>query len=156
IGLNTSVFAIVNAAFLRDVPLEAPDRLLAVHLRDGRAPQPGRDIAGISGPGGPVVAVSYAELLDWRDEATSFEGLTAHAPGTMNLSGDGEPAERFGGSYLTANTFRVLRVAPILGRDLVDADDEVGAPGVVMLGYAAWQSRYDGDPSVVGRSVRVN
>jgi putative ABC transport system permease protein len=155
IGLNTSVFAIVNAAFLRDVPLDEPERLLAIQLRDSRAPQPRRDIGGLS-PGGPIVAVSYADLREWREQTASFEGLAANAPGAMNLSDDGAPAERFRGSYLTANTFRVLRVAPILGRDFVDGDDDPGAPGVLMLGYGVWQSRYARDPSVIGRTVRIN
>jgi predicted permease len=156
IGLNTSVFAIINTAFLRDVPLDEPERLLAIQLRDRNAPQPSREIGGL-GPIGGIVGVSYVDLQDWREQTASFEGLAANAlPGAMNLSDDGAPAERFRGRYLTANTFRVLRVGPILGRDFVDGDDEPGAPGVLMLGYGVWESRYGGDPSVIGRTVRVN
>jgi predicted permease len=155
IGLNTSVFAMVNAAFLRDVPLDEPERLVAIQLRDDRAPQPGRDIRGPT-RSGPAVPVSYADLRDWREQTTSFEGLAAHTSGAMNLSDEAAPAERFRGSYLTANTFRVLRVGPILGRDFVDGDDDSGAAGVLMLGYGVWQTRYGGDPSVIGRPVRVN
>ena len=155
IGLNASVFAIINAAFLRDVPLDEPERLLAIQLRDRNAPQPGRDAGGLALTG-PIVGVSYADLREWREQTTSFEGLAANALGAMNLSADGAPAERFRGSYLTANTFRVLRVAPILGRDFADGDDEPGAPGALMLGYGVWQSRYAGDSSVIGRTVRVN
>ena len=154
-GLNTSVFAIINAAFLRDVPLTEPKRLLAIQLRESLTPQPERDMRGPS-QNGSVVAVSYADLRDWREQTTSFEGLAANGPGVMNLSDDGSPAERFRGSYLTANTFRVLRVAPILGRDFVDRDDGAGAAGVLMLGYGVWQTRYGGDPSVIGRTLRVN
>jgi putative ABC transport system permease protein len=156
IGLNISVFAIINAAFLRDVPLEEPDRLVAIQFRDSRAAQPGRDIRGPVQSGGQIVAVSYADLRDWREQISSFEGLAANMPGTMILSDDGAPAERFRGSYLTADTFRVLRVQPILGRDFVAADEEPGAPGVLMLGFSVWQSRFGGEPAVVGRSVRVN
>jgi putative ABC transport system permease protein len=155
IGLNTSVFAIINAAFLRDLPLPEPHRLVAIQFRDARQAVPGRDIYGPVA-GNAVVAVSYHDLRDWREQTASFEGIAANAPGTMNLSDDGGAPERLRGSYLTANTFRVLRVAPILGRDFVDDDDRPGAPGVVMLGFAAWQNRYGGDPSVIGRRVRVN
>jgi predicted permease len=155
IGLNTSVFAIVNAAFFRDLPLDDPGRLVAIQFRDNRAPQPGRDIFGPTA-GGSIVAVSYDDLRDWRNQTSSFEGLAANTPGVMNLSDDGAPAERFRGSYLTANTFQLLRVAPILGRDFLASDDERGAPGVLMLGYRVWQSRYGGDAAVVGRTVRVN
>jgi putative ABC transport system permease protein len=149
------VFAIINTAFLRDVPLDEPERLLAIQLRDRNAPQPGRNVGGL-GLTGPIVGVSYADLREWREQTTSFEGLAANTLGAMNLSADGAPAERFRGSYLTANTFRVLRVAPILGPDFADGDDEPGAPAVLMLGYSVWQSRYAGDPSVIGRTVRVN
>jgi predicted permease len=100
--------------------------------------------------------VSYDDLRDWREQTSSFEGLAANTRGAMNLSEDGAPAERFRGSYLTANTFRVLRVTPILGRDFLASDDDRGAPGVLMLGYGVWQSRYGGDAAVVGRTVRVN
>jgi predicted permease len=154
-GLNTSVFAIINTAFLRDVPLDEPERLLAIQLRNRNAPQPGREVGGLALTG-PIVGASYADLREWRAQTSSFEGLAANALGTMNLSADGLPAERFRGSYLTANTFRVLRVAPILGRDFADGDDEPDAAGVLMLGYGVWQSRYAGDPTVVGRAVRVN
>jgi putative ABC transport system permease protein len=155
IGLNTSVFAVINAAFLRDVPLDEPQRLLTIQLRDSRAPQPGRDLDGPS-QGAAIVAASFADLRDWRERTTAFAGLAANISGSMTLSGDGAPAERLRGSYLTANTFRVLHVAPILGRDFAAADDTVGAPGMLMLGYGVWQSRYGGDPSVIGRTVRVN
>jgi putative ABC transport system permease protein len=155
IGLNTSVFSIVNAAFLRDLPLEEPDRVVAIQFRDSRAPQPGRDIGGPS-QGSAIVAVSFHDLRDWRSETSSFEGLAGNTPGTMTFSDDGTAAERFRGSYVTANTFRLLRVAPALGRNFVDEDDRPGAPAVVMLGYDLWQTRYGGDPSVVGRAVRVN
>jgi putative ABC transport system permease protein len=155
IGLNTSVFAIINAAFLRDVPLDEPDRLVVIQFRDSRAPVPTPDLRGRSA----IVAASYADLLDWRGQTSSFSGLAANGgggAGAMTLSGDGAPAERLRGTYLTANMFRVLRVAPILGRDFVEADDEPGAPGVLMLGYGVWQSRYGGSAQVLGRTVRVN
>jgi predicted permease len=155
IGLNTSVFSIINTSFLRDLPLPAPRRLIAIQWRDSHVATPGRDISGRS-RGSAVVAVSIEDLRDWREQTASFEGLAANTPGAMILSDDGAPAEQFRGSYLTANTFRVLRVAPLLGRDFAAEDETPGAPGVLMLGYDAWQHRYGGDPSVIGRSVRVN
>ena len=158
IGLNTTVFTIINAALLRDVPFDEPTRLIAIQLRNTRMPEPGRDLWGrtAGGPDGPVVAVSFEDLRDWRAGTSSFAGLGAHTGGTVNISDDGTPAERFRATYVTANLFRLLRVAPILGRDFAEEDDHPNAPGVLMLGYGAWQSRYGGDPSVIGRTVRVN
>ena len=74
----------------------------------------------------------------------------------MNVSEDAQPAERMRGAYLTHNTFKLLRMAPILGRDFVSDDDRIGAPGVAILSYEVWQNRYAGDPGIVGRSIRVN
>src|SRR5205823_3636264 len=75
---------------------------------------------------------------------------------TLNVSGDGRPAERFTGPYMSANAFRVLGVQPVLGRDFLPGDDRPGAPAVVMLGYGVWKSRYGSDPSVLGRTIKVN
>jgi predicted permease len=154
IGLNTSVFAIMNAAFLRDLPFDEPSRLIAIQFRDARRVTPGRDRALSADD--VVVAVSYPDFRDLREQTSTFEGLAAHTTGVMNVSGDGQAAERLTGSYVSAETFRLLRVRPILGRDFITADDQPGAPGVVMLGYGIWQSRYGGDRSIIGRSVRVN
>jgi predicted permease len=141
IGLNTSVFAIVNAALLRDLPFAEPDRLVAIQLTDTR---------------GMTVAMSYADLRDWRDQASTFEGLAANAAGALSLSDDSGAPVRLRGSYLTANAFQLLRTAPILGRGFVAEDEQPGAPGVLVLGYGVWQSRYGSDPSVIGRTVRVD
>ena len=70
----------------------------------------------------------------------------------MNISGESQPAERFRGAYLSANTFSLLRLAPILGRDFRPEDDRPGAPAVMLLGHGAWLRRYGGDPAVVGRT----
>src|SRR5512134_821049 len=73
IGLNTSVFAVLNAALLRDLPFDEADRLVAIQLRDTR---------------GTTVAASYADFRDWREQASSFDGLAANVNGVMNLSDD--------------------------------------------------------------------
>lgn len=140
IGLNTSVFAVVNAALLRDLPFDEADRLVAIQLRDTR---------------GTTVAASYADFRDWREQASSFDGLAANVNGVMNLSDDIAAPVRLRGSYLSAGTFRLLRTAPLLGRDFLPEDEQIGA-AVLMLGYNVWQSRYAGDPSIVGRIVRIN
>jgi hypothetical protein len=56
---------------------------------------------------------------------------------------------------ITASAFRVAQVAPLLGRALVADDERAGAPPVVVLGYDVWQTRFAGDPGVVGRSVQL-
>ena len=141
IGVTTSVFALVNAAMIRDVPFDEPDRLVGVRTRDARGEERG---------------VSYADFRDWRDSATAFDGLSAEAGGDMNVSEEVRPPERFRGAYVSGNTFSLLRTAAIIGRDFVAEDDRPGAPAVVLLGYRVWRDRFGADPAVIGRSVRVN
>ncbi|HJU43132.1 MAG TPA: ABC transporter permease [Vicinamibacterales bacterium] len=141
IGINSSVFTIMNTALFRPLPFDEPDRLVDPRLMDAQ----GRDSY-----------VSYADFLDWSRLTTSFEGLIADQGATMNVSEEGRPAERMRGTFVTANTLRILRVSPFLGRDFADSDDRPGAPGVVIISYQVWQGRYGGEPSVLGRSLRIN
>jgi putative ABC transport system permease protein len=141
IGVNASVFAVINAALFKDMPFEDPARLVAINTINAQGREEG---------------VPVADLADYIAGTTAFEGLAASTGGTMNIGDASLPAERFRGAYITANTFSVLRVAPLVGRDFRPDDDRPGAPAVVLLGHGAWLRRYGADPSVVGRAVRVN
>lgn len=139
IGVNNSVFTIVNAALFKDLPFPDPDRIVDVRLNDTR---------GIGG-------VSPADYLDWQASATSFEALGAHAMTTLNVSEDVFGAERLRGSFLSVNVGQVLRVAPLAGRGFLPGDAEPGAPPVILISHEVWQDRYGGEP-VLGRTIRVN
>ena len=141
IGVNASVFAVINAALLKDMPFDDAARLVAINTINAQGREEG---------------VPVLDLPDYAAGTTVFEGLAASSGGAMNISGESQPAERFRGAYLSANTFSLLRLAPILGRDFRPEDDRPGAPAVMLLGHGAWLRRYGGDPAVVGRSVRVN
>jgi predicted permease len=83
------------------------------------------------------------------------DDLGAYRTVTRNLEiteGLAEPAFT---AEMTASAFRVLRVLPLLGRTLVEADERPGAPLVAVIGYDLWQSRFGGDSSVIGRMVRI-
>jgi putative ABC transport system permease protein len=140
IGVNNSVFSVVNTALIRQVPFDRPDRLLDLGVinRDGRE-----------------VGLSYPDYRAWM-EATTLEGIAVSVNAVMNLSGDELAPERLRGTYISANTFSLLRSKPLLGRDFLPEDDRAGAPPVVVIGYRVWQGRYGGDPSVIGRTVRIN
>lgn len=141
IGVNTTVFATINAAMLRDVPFDEPEQLVGLRTRDAR---------------GSDAGVSYPDFVDWRQATSAFAGLAAETSGVMNLSEEGRSPERFRGAYVSANTFRLLRTAPVLGRDFLPEDDRPGTPAVLLVSHGVWQSRYGGDPAVIGRAVRVN
>jgi len=140
IGVNNSVFTLINTALIRDLPFDEPHRLVSISVPNPRGSS----------------SVSYPDFRDWRATATAFEGLAATINSPMNVSVEDRPPERFRGTYVSANTFRLLRSAPMLGRDFLPEDDGPGAPAVVMLGHALWQSLYGGDRAVIGRAVRVN
>ncbi|HEU4643569.1 MAG TPA: ABC transporter permease [Gemmatimonadaceae bacterium] len=142
IGLTTTMFSIVYGALMRGLPFPDGDRVVEIS-RDNRA----RDIqrAGL-----PV-----HDVLDLRERQRSFTDVAAYYQGTVNVSG-GERAERFDGAFVTANTFRLLHVQPILGRDFRDGEDQPGAEPVAIIGDAMWRTRYGGDPGIVGRVIRVN
>ncbi len=143
IAANNTVFTIVNAILLRDLPFDEPDRIVAIGTRVGNV----RTL---------TAGVSYADFQDWRAAIQTFEGLGAMRETTMNVGDDRVAPERFIGSYISANAFGLLRQRPILGRDFLPDDDRPGAAPVVILGHSLWRNRYGSDPSVLGRTIRVN
>ncbi|HSW28213.1 MAG TPA: ABC transporter permease [Longimicrobiales bacterium] len=91
----------------------------------------------------------------WSEALTSFERLAAFRQATFNV----DPGEGGGtavrGAEVTASAFTTLRVGPLLGRPIQPSDEEPGADPVVVLGHDLWQARFGGDPSIIGRVVRV-
>ena len=131
IGASNTVFTMVNGVFFRDMPFEAPDRVVEFGN------------------------VSYLDLPDLR-AARTFEGVGAVDERTMSVSEEGIVAERYRGAYISSNGFALIGRRPILGRDFREEDERVGATPVVLLGYDVWRTRYRSDPGVLGRTVRIN
>ena len=143
IGVNAMVFTIVNAVLLRGIPFHDPERIMVVWT-ENRPAHVNRN------------GVSFEDFQDWRDQARSFSQLVAENDANVNVSDDDQAAERSVGTYISWNIFQMLGVQPLLGRDFRADDDVKGATPVVMLGYGLWQKRYGGDPSLIGRTIRVN
>jgi len=143
IAANNTVFTIVNAILLRDLPFDEPDRIVAIGTRAGNV----RTL---------TAGVSYADFQDWRAAIQTFDGLGAMRETTMNVGDERVAPERFIGSYISANAFGLLRQRPILGRDFLADDDRPGAVPVVLIGHSVWRNRYGSDPTVLGRTIRVN
>jgi len=95
------------------------------------------------------------DFLRWREELTKVQDAGAFRLVERNFSIDGGVAEPVMVSQISPSAFRVTRVPPLLGRTLVEADESPGSPAVVVLGYGLWQTRFGGDKSVVGRTVRL-
>jgi putative ABC transport system permease protein len=141
IGVNATVFTLVNAVLIRGLPFKDSGQLymLGPKRQDGRA-----------------ASLSISELRDWRAQSKTFAGLAGFTNSSMNLADDRGMPEQARGVYLTANAFRVLGQQPLLGRDFAEADEQRGAERVAIIGYTIWKNRYGGDPSVLGHPVRVN
>ena len=96
------------------------------------------------------------DLLAWRRSVTSVADLGAFRSVERNLMITEGSAEPVTIAEMSAATFRVLRVAALLGRPLVDADEAPSAPLVVVIGFDLWQSRFQADPKVIGRTLKVS
>jgi putative ABC transport system permease protein len=143
IGLTTTMFSIVYGAVNRGLPYDDSDRLVALFRN--------RPAQGVQ-----FMGVSIHDFEDWRSQQTSFEDIAAYYAETVNVGGtEGEPI-RYLGAYASARMFEILRVQPVLGRVFRPEEDHPSTPPVMLLSYRAWQDRFQGDPNIVGRTVRAN
>ncbi len=95
------------------------------------------------------------DFVAWREALTSVENLAAYRDRNWNvIVGDAAP-EPVAVAEVSAATFRVVRERPVLGRPLVEADEKPDAPWVVVIGHDVWQSRFESDPHVIGRELRL-
>jgi putative ABC transport system permease protein len=141
IGANVAVFAIVNAVLLRPLPYPDADRLLVLQHRDRRT--------GIT-----KEFIAMGDFVDLRARQRSFESLAAFGAGPSTIYALHDPFDMFV-LYATPDLLDTLRTRASLGRPLGTDDAREGAAPVMMLGYDVWRQRFSGDPSVVGRSVKM-
>jgi predicted permease len=141
IGASTAMFSLVNAVVLRKLPIAAPEEVLAVYL---------------STPDYTYNVFSYPDFEDLRDDTGDvFSGLAATRLIFAQADHDGS-IEMIAGEAVSGGFFQVLGVEAQLGRTLLPEDDiAAGAHPVVMLGHKYWQSRFAGDPDVVGKEIRL-
>ncbi|MEX2262195.1 MAG: ABC transporter permease [Bryobacteraceae bacterium] len=97
-------------------------------------------------------ASSY-DFLTWREELTTLQNVGAFRVLERNLAANGGVGEPVMVAQISAAAFQMTCVPPLLGRTLVEADENLGSPAVVVLGHRLWQTRFGGDQAVVGRTV---
>ena len=95
------------------------------------------------------------DFAAWRESLESVEDLGAFRTLERNLITSRETGEPVEVAEISASAFRVARVRPLLGRALVEADEQPGAPAVAVVGHDVWRKRFEGDPNIVGRTVRL-
>jgi len=142
IGANTAIFSLVNGILLKPLPFDEPENLVGVWHS---APGLGFDEVNQS----PALHYTYV------DEGRSFSEIGMWDNETASVTGLDEP-EEVSCMMVTEGTFRALRVQPVLGRIFSPEDDSPGTPRTVILSYDYWQTRFGGDPGVLGRTLTVD
>ena len=141
IGGSTAMYSVIYAVILDPFPYKDPHRLMSVNVRGER--------------GGNGSGYSLDQFVEIADRNTVFEGVIASTWSDVTWTGDGEP-RRLRGNHCTMNTFDVMGVPPLIGRATAPSDAADGAEPVTVLGYRFWQREFGGDPSVLGRKLRLN
>ena len=140
IGATSAIFSVVKAVLITPLPYASPERTVQIFTRWTAFEK---------------TWLANAEVVDFRNMAKTVTAIASWNSGQQNLTGDGEPI-RIGVGFVTANTFDVLGVRPLLGRVITEQEDGPNGPQVAVLGYPIWQARYGGDPNVIGRRLMIN
>ena len=142
VGATTTMFSISHG-MLRDLPIEDAQQLVGVDMAD---PVSGEMRMGLG----------LEDFTVLRSQQTVLEDLAAFDENTFQLAGMDDSPERRSGAAISPQTFPLLRVQPILGRGLIQADEEPGAPPVIVIGEALWRHRLGSMPDVLGSVLRVD
>jgi putative ABC transport system permease protein len=149
IGAATTQFTVVNAIVLRGFSFPHPEQLMSVGLLDPKASDQNNNF----GLGFIPTAQDYEDL---KKAQRSFAMMAGYLNGsTINVSYKNSP-QHYTGGYVTEDFFKILGVAPILGRDFTAEDNKPGAEKVAILGHEIWQRDFHGDSNIVGQSLRIN
>lgn len=143
IAANATIFAWINATILDPIPgIRRTGPMIALQMGE-RSEHPSPPF-------------SYPDFVDLRAGVRSFSGMIGYHDDWVSITGGGKP-QRIYGALTTADYFEVLGVRPILGRGfLPDLPNERLAAPEAVLGYGLWQSRYGGDPSIMGKTIEIN
>jgi putative ABC transport system permease protein len=142
IGANTAIFSAINGLLLRPLPVENADRLTVI----------AGQTKGLDGFDG----ISYRDYHDLREQARGFSDLLAYNLNVLGLEADGK-TDMLIVSYVSSNYFSGLGLKPAQGRLLYGDDvEKKGNEPQLVLGYAFWKQRFDSDPGIVGKQVKLN
>jgi len=142
IGANTSIFSLFNGVIWRPLPVKDPQQLVVVATKQ----------RGLDFP----VPLSYPDFQDYRQLKAVFSDMIGYVPDPVNLQAGGRPTRAWA-ELVTGNYFSMLGLEAVRGRTF--AADEGWVPGkdaLIVLSYKYWQTRFGGNPDIVGRSVQVN
>ena len=139
IGATTAIFAAINAAIFQPLPYKQPDRLVRIYT----------DAPPYRFP------FSVADYLALEAQQTQFEQIAGYRARTMAFS-NGAVAERLTGREVSWTYFRLLGIAPAIGRDFTEQDGRPGNPRAAVISHGLWERRLGSRPDVVGQPIRLD
>src|SRR5258708_757342 len=142
IGANSAIFSYIDAWMIKPLPYPQPAKLMIFQAHETKKGWTRNSVT------------STADFLDFQKQNTSFEQTAAWAGWNFNLTGDGLP-ELVEGGRVSWNYFEALGVKPMLGRTFTPDEDRSGAGHVAVLGQGLWQSRFAGQPNIIGRNIII-
>jgi putative ABC transport system permease protein len=147
IGANTTIFSVIDNTILRPLPFPAADRLVLVWETSGKGP----DNWNI---------VSAPRFWDFQRLSRSLDNMaifdSAGRGYNLSATGNRQEAEQVSGLRVSAGFFSVLGAKPLLGRTFLPEEETLGKDREVVLSYGLWKTRYGGDASLVGKTIRVD
>ena len=141
IGVGAVTFEVIQRATAPKLPLPDGDRIVGFKF-----------LNSVESTG--KLANSY-DFFNWREHLATVEELGAYRLANQNLAAEGRASEPVTVAQISAAAFRLARVRAAFGRVLTEADEASGAPAVAVLGHELWQTRFAGDPAILGREVRL-
>jgi putative ABC transport system permease protein len=146
IGATTAIFSVVECVLLKPLPYHQPEELFAVRF-------------SIHGFSFKDISASDASYFIFREQSRTFQDIGLYSYRTENFSpnvtGLGEP-ERAPALIVTDRLLPMLGVTPLLGRSFTQADDSPDSADTVILTYGYWIGKFEGDPSVIGKTIEVD
>jgi putative ABC transport system permease protein len=141
IGVNTAMFSVVNALLLQPAPYPEPQQLVRVFRTAAQS---------------QILPHSLLNLQDMGEQSRSLSALAAYSFWSYSLAAPGQPAESLSGITASADVFAVMGVQPSLGRGFTAEEQRPGNDRVAVLSAAFWRQRFNGDPQVIGRTLRID
>jgi putative ABC transport system permease protein len=141
IGANTAIFSLIQTVLLNPLPYKNPTQLVSLSA------------GGCDGTTG--VPLSWPKFQTLEQQTKTFSSVGAFYQGTGNMTGSGEP-EQINVTRVNSKFFTTLGVAPAMGRDFTEAEDQIGGADVGVLSYGFWQTQFHGDPDVLGKTLAID
>src|SRR5882762_581382 len=143
IGATSAVFSLIEGVLLTPPPYQQPQRLVLIPS----ARTDGQPMAGQRG-------WAAAQWMEWQKHAKSFEAIAAYG-WSFSFLVRSEGSESMQGMWVTKDYFRVVGLQPVVGRAFDVSETGATAAPVIILGYNLWQQKFNGDPNIIGRKIRL-